>query len=110
MGINLNKATGRYLSAADVEEGAIRAPIDHLEMAEFKNKKGEMEDKVVVYLAGEKKGFVLNKTNTLILKDAFGAEEEQLVGKVIELKYGKCMHAGSYFGKPAIQLVIPEAV
>ena len=108
MGLDLNKAAGTYFKAAHLEEAPIRGPIDHIELHEMKDARGNVEEKFVVFITGDPRGLALNVGNKTTLITAFGSKEEQMVGKVIELQLSTVKHAGSFFGKPCIELVVPQ--
>lgn len=109
MGIDLNKSLGGYLKATDVQDGPIRGPIDRIEVKAFKDQNtGNVREKYVLYLVGEKRGLPLNagNRNTLIL--AFEGKEDIMKGKTVELREGKVTNPGQHFGKPCVEVHVPK--
>lgn len=79
---NIDKAfPSNYLKAADVEDEPRSLKIQRVE---FNVKIGD-DEKPVLYFSGEKKGLVLNKTNSNIISKLYGKETEDWIGKEVIL-------------------------
>ncbi len=76
---------GSYLTAADVAEAPIRAPIARFETGEFTDRNGKEKTKLIMHLGGHDKALVLNDTNIETCIDELGEDYETWVGSVIEL-------------------------
>lgn len=61
----------KYLKAADLQGRKVSVTIDSIEMANI----GDDTDKLVVWLVGKTKGFVLNVTNANMIAEIAGSEE-----------------------------------
>jgi hypothetical protein len=77
---------GKYLTAADLKDSPRRRKVGKVAVEEFRDKDGSPKRKYVLYLEGEDKGVVLNKTNALRLAGAFGGDRAIWVGKLVELR------------------------
>lgn len=69
-----------HLSAEDFDNGSVIAPIEGVKIIEMDEGK-----KPVVMFVGLEKGLILNKTNSELLCELYGAETENWVGKLVEL-------------------------
>jgi hypothetical protein len=66
------------------EECPISGVIQSVEMQEIDGDNGK-EKKVVAYIKGVEKGWIVNRTNGNIIADAYGDDTDAWVGKTIEL-------------------------
>jgi hypothetical protein len=74
-----------YLKAADVEGGKTLT-ISEVAMQEFVRKDGSTETKPIVFFQGEKRGLVLNKTNSKLISKALESDDtDDWIGKPITL-------------------------
>lgn len=81
---------GSYLKAADILGKQVRVTIDHVEVEDV----GGGDHKPVAYFQGKERGLVLNKTNANIIKDMYGRETGQWIGKPIILYTAKVEFSG----------------
>jgi hypothetical protein len=75
----------KYFSVSDLKGQRPRRTIGKVEVAELKEKDGSTRRKRILYLEGEDKPLVLNKTNAVKLAMAFGKESADWIGARIEL-------------------------
>jgi hypothetical protein len=75
----------KYLSVPDLKGQRPRRTIGKVEVAELKEKNGTTKRKRILYLEGEDKALVCNKTNAEKLALAFGKSSADWVGARIEL-------------------------
>jgi hypothetical protein len=75
----------KYLSVSDLKGQRPRRTVGKVEVAELKEKDGSAGRKRILYLEGEDKPLVLNKTNAVKLAMAFGKESADWIGARIEL-------------------------
>jgi hypothetical protein len=75
----------KYLSVSDLKGERPRRTIGKVEVAELKEKDGSTKRKRLIYLEGEDKPLVLNKTNATKLAMAFGKDSPDWVGARVEL-------------------------
>ena len=75
----------KYFSVPDLKGQRPRRTIGKVEVAELKEKDGTTKRKRILYLEGEDKPLVLNKTNAVKLAMAFGKNSADWVGGRIEL-------------------------
>ena len=78
----------KYVSTDDIK-APVRCTISGVLMEQV----GEGQ-KPVCYFKGGDKGLVLNKTNGIVMADAFGDDTDDWVGKVIELRVEPTMFKG----------------
>ena len=71
----------KYLSAADVDEDGTTLTVTTLQCEEMRDGK----EKWIVFFKEEKKGLVLNKTNTNTIKALYGEDTDDWEGKQITL-------------------------
>ena len=71
----------KYLRASDLGTEPRNARIESIET----EKMGDGEHKPVLYFRGSDKGLVLNKTNGSVIKDLYGSDTEDWIGKPIAL-------------------------
>jgi len=76
----------KHLTAADLKDGSRRCKIGKVAIEDFRDKDGSTRRKFVTYLEGEDKGVALNKTNATRLANAFGKDQANWVGKLVELR------------------------
>jgi hypothetical protein len=79
---------GRYLKAEDVS-GDFVATITNVTVASF-----EKGPKAVLSLEGEEQGFVVNTTNAVALRAAFGKDFQGWIGKTVQVRKERAMFAG----------------
>ena len=75
----------KYFSVADLKGQRPRRTIGKVEVAELKEKDGSTKRKRILYLEGEDKPLVLNKTNAVKLAMAFGKESSEWTNARVEL-------------------------
>ena len=75
----------KYFSVPDLKGQRPRRTIGKVEVAELKEKDGTTKRKRILYLEGEDKPLVTNKTNAVKLAMAFGKNSADWVGGRIEL-------------------------
>jgi hypothetical protein len=75
----------KYLSVSDLKGQRPRRTIGKVDVAELKEKDGSTKRKRILYLEGEDKPLVLNKTNAVKLAMAFGKESADWIGARVEL-------------------------
>ena len=75
----------KYFGVPDLKGQRPRRTIGKVEVAELKEKDGTTKRKRILYLEGEDKPLVLNKTNAVKLAMAFGKESADWVGARVEL-------------------------
>ena len=75
----------KYLSVSDLKGQRPRRTIGKVEVAELKEKDGSTKRKRIIYLEGEDKPLVLNKTNATKLAMAFGKHSPDWIGARVEL-------------------------
>ncbi len=75
----------KYFSVPDLKGQRPRRTIGKVEVAELKEKDGTTKRKRILYLEGEDKPLVTNKTNAVKLAMAFGKSSADWVGGRVEL-------------------------
>ena len=75
----------KYFSVPDLKGQRPRRTIGKVEVAELKEKDGTTKRKRILYLEGEDKPLVLNKTNAIKLAMAFGKESSEWINARVEL-------------------------
>jgi hypothetical protein len=75
----------KYLSVSDLKGQRPRRTIGKVDVAELKEKDGSTKRKRILYLEGEDKPLVLNKTNAVKLAMAFGKQSADWIGARVEL-------------------------
>ena len=75
----------KYFSVPDLKGQRPRRTIGKVEVAELKEKDGSTKRKRILYLEGEDKPLVLNKTNAVKLAMAFGKESSEWTNARVEL-------------------------
>jgi hypothetical protein len=75
----------KYFSVPDLKGQRPRRTIGKVEVAELKEKDGSTKRKRILYLEGEDKPLVLNKTNAVKLAMAFGKESSEWINARVEL-------------------------
>ena len=75
----------KYLSAADLKGQRPRRKIGKVEVVDLKEKDGSTRRKFVLYFENEDKSLVLNKTNATKLAMAFGKDNHEWIGALVEL-------------------------
>lgn len=93
----------RYLKAADIAGGEyLDLVIKDVSVESFTNKKGQDENKPVVYFKGNAKPLILNKSNSNTLFQQLGSDTDEWFGKTIRVS----SYEGESFGEPAMLLRI----
>ena len=95
----------QYYGKDDLLEGPLRMRINAVEMEPVSTGDDKKEDKAVMsFLDGSKK-LVLNMTNGLVLKDAYGLQTEAWHGKPIELYHDpNIMFGGKRVGGTRVRI------
>jgi hypothetical protein len=75
----------KYFSVPDLKGERPRRTIGKVEVADLKEKDGSTKRKRIIYLEGEDKPLVVNKTNATKLALAFGKESSEWIGARVEL-------------------------
>jgi hypothetical protein len=75
----------KYFSVPDLKGQRPRRTIGKVEVAELKEKDGSTKRKRILYLEGEDKPLVLNKTNAVKLAMAFGKDSSEWINARVEL-------------------------
>ena len=76
----------RFLKAEDMLDEELTLTISKVELVELEDKKGEAQQKPVIYFQEQKKGLIVNKTNWKIITEVTGEEDsDRWVGKQITL-------------------------
>ncbi len=76
----------RFLKAEDILDEELTLTISKVDLVELEDKKGETQQKPVIYFSDQKKGLIVNKTNWKIIAEVTGEEEsDNWVGKKITL-------------------------
>jgi hypothetical protein len=75
----------KYLSVPDLKGGTLRVKIGKVEPADLREKDGTTKKKLVLFFNGRDKGLVLNKTNALVLADAFGKNLDDWVDQRLDI-------------------------
>jgi hypothetical protein len=83
----------KYFSVSDLKGETLRRKIGKVEVAELREKDGTTRRKYLLYLEGEDKALVLNKTNAVKLASVYGKNRHDWVGNAIEL-YGEMTSLG----------------
>lgn len=94
----------QYLKASDLQGQTVRVTIERIVMETL-----DGEDKPVVYFAGKKKGFVLNRVNSYTLADALGPETDGWIGKQIKLRPEKTQYQGKQVDCLRVHFDAPDA-
>jgi hypothetical protein len=94
----------RYVQASDIgDQGKIVTIVD-LKIEELKGRDGTVNQKGVLYFDSGIKPLPLNNTNVAKLKELFGKETDDWIGKDIYL----VVRNVEAFGKPALGIRIEE--
>lgn len=92
----------KWLKAADIPAGQnLNLHMSHVEIEQF----DDGSTKPVLYFQGKEKGLVMNKTNSAIVKSAYGVETEAWEGKPVILVSTQTMFKGQEV--PCLRLRIP---
>jgi hypothetical protein len=75
----------KYLTANDLHGQQPRREIGKVDLVELKEKDGNTKKKFLVYLKGEDKALVLNKTNAAKLSAMYGKDRSKWIGLTVEL-------------------------
>lgn len=76
---------GSYIGAAEFDGKTPTLTIDHVQVVELEDEKGEKKSRPVVYFREVKRGWVLCKTTALCLAQMFTAETDKWTGKQVTL-------------------------
>jgi len=81
--VNVNEVfPSKYLTAEDLQSRDHRLTISDVASETFDGQPGKpASTKLVVFFKGKKKGFVMNKTNSRTLADAYGPETDDWRGQ-----------------------------
>lgn len=96
---------GNYITAEKVKEN--KTLLDELTILSVKIE--EMKDgsnKPMLIFDGHDETLVLNKTNSLIIKEALGKETDEWIGRKIKLMLTKTMYNGKLVPAVGIERVI----
>ena len=83
----------KYLAAADLQGHAVTVNISSVSI-ENVGREDKPENKPVLTFSGKEKGLVLNKTNTMVIADAYGDDTDDWVGKELQLYPDKTQFQG----------------
>jgi hypothetical protein len=75
----------KYLCVADLKGAKPRLKIGKVEVAELRDKNGNVKRKYVVFFEGVTKGLVINQTNANKLAAAYGKQISNWVDQHVEL-------------------------
>jgi len=89
--MDIGMAFSSFLTHKNVSDEPIVAAIEKVEVQEIGQEK---ERKPVLFLEGQAKGLVLNKTNANTIAALYGPETDLWTGKMIELYATKCTFMG----------------
>jgi hypothetical protein len=89
----------KYLSAADLGSNTLRVKIGKVEPTDLRQQDGSMQKKFVLFLDGQDKGMVLNKTNATTPANAFGKNRDDWVDQRLEI-YSEM----TGLGKPGLRI------
>jgi hypothetical protein len=95
----------KYLKADDLQGREVEVTIDSVEL----NKMGSADDapeKPVVFFEGKEKGLVLNKTNSAVIKEAYGRLTEEWAGQPLILYPTTTQFKGQL--KPCLRVRVPR--
>ena len=105
MGINVDEVyAGDTMNAAWVKSqgGNITGKVSHVEVRTFGAEDEPKERKVVLHFDGIEKVLSLNVTNKNIIRDSWGPEAEEWIGRTLAIK----VHRTSYMGKPTDGIIV----
>jgi hypothetical protein len=92
MGLNVDSMfPSKYLRAADLPRRGLTLVIDTIEEEEV----GGDRKFVLYFTGGEKRGLCLNKTNCLVIADAYGRDTDEWSGRSIHLRTERVPFQGS---------------
>jgi hypothetical protein len=92
----------RFLKSADLKGRSARVTIATAQVEELNNK-----SKVVLTFVGRDKSLVLNKSNAIILADAWGGRTEGWVGKELEISPTRTLFQGTMVDTIRVAAVAP---
>ena len=98
--------SSKYLKAEDLKGKPRTVVIDTAEELQFRERDGQEKRKIVLTFQHMKKGIILNRTNTFAIRDVYGSETEQWIGREIIL-YPDMTFMGEK-RVPCIRVRIPE--
>jgi hypothetical protein len=96
----------KYLAASDVQERPRIATISHLSNEEV-GKGDEAENKHVLYLEGDVKPIIVNRTNWQTLEDAFG-DSDDWPGHKVKIKCGRTPFQGKMVDCLRLEAIAPK--
>lgn len=77
---------GNYVEAKDIEQKQpLSVVIIDVQIEILQDRQGRQETKPVAFFRGAHKGLPLNKTNCSFLRDTFGPDPSDSIGKTVEL-------------------------
>jgi hypothetical protein len=76
--------SGKYLASTDLGDEEYKLVIAGTELVEFENE-GKKQKKIHIIFQNAKKGLLANKTNSMILAEAYGDETDGWIGKEVIL-------------------------
>jgi len=92
-----------YWNAQDVPPGGIHMTIATITLEDVNGDAKPQSMKPVLYLHGEERGIVVNKTNGEILRQSFGDNVEDCIGGEVKISQGRVMFQGRLV--PSITLI-----
>lgn len=75
----------KYLKPADLQDKHVTAEMDYVLMEEVENRDGQVEMKPVLYFKGQRRGLILNVTNSKTIANLYGDETDAWKGMPIVL-------------------------
>lgn len=103
MNVN-NIFESKYIKNVDLQGQRITLTMERFALEEMRN-----DNKLVTYFVGKKKGMVLNKTKSMILANAFGAETDGWVGKSIIVYPTQVPYEGKLVDSIGIEISTPSS-
>lgn len=85
--------SGQWMTTASFPPQGIRTTINEITEEEI-GRGSDKKTKLVCWLKGQDKGWVLNKTNGTALAEIYGDETDDWAGKRVVLKLGKTLFEG----------------
>jgi hypothetical protein len=98
--------SGKYLASTDIGDREFKLVIEGTELVEFENE-GKKQKKIHITFQNAKKGLLANKTNSMILVDAYGDDTENWIGKEVILYVEPVGFQGKVV--KAIRVKVPRA-
>ena len=93
--MNIDEAfPSKYISAADLQGREVVVRIARVTVEQLGRNNDPKDNKPVLYFEGKQKGLALNKTNANTVKDVYGKETDNWIGKTIMLVQAWTDYAG----------------